>query len=66
MDLDHHSHKIDQRQRINGVLDGREVSGGRVFGDGESERREELVLGGLEDRVFEVSNKVDPLHELLL
>lgn len=66
MDLDHDSDEIDERKRINGVLNCSEVSPGRILIHIECVRREELVLRVLINRVFEAAHKLNPLHELLL
>lgn len=65
MDFDQDSDKVNKRKRINSILNGREISGGGVSINGKSERREELVLGCVENRVFEAANKIHPLDKLL-
>lgn len=66
MNFDHDPQKIDEGERVNRVLDRREVAGGGVLVDSEGVGREELVLGGLEDRVLEAAHEFDPPHELPL
>ena len=46
MNFDDNSNKIDKRERINSLLNGGEISGGRIPVNSESKRREKLVLGG--------------------
>lgn len=65
MDLDNNSHKIDERQRVNSILNRLEVSVRRILTHGERVRGEELVLGCFKCRVPKAPNKPHPLHELL-
>lgn len=51
MNPDHNSHQINQRERINGILNRREISGGRISIDGECVRSHELVLCSFEEGV---------------
>lgn len=66
MDFNHHSHEINGGKRINGFLNGGEISDGKILGDVQCVRREKLVLGSFENRVIEGTHKIDPFHELLL
>lgn len=66
MNIDDNSDEVEGRERVDCILNGGEISQGRVLIDCESEGREELVLGSLEHRVVEPSHKINPLHELLL
>lgn len=48
MNIDEDSDEVDGRERVDGVLNGGEISERRILVDCESVGREHLVLGGLE------------------
>lgn len=65
MNFDDDTNEVDQRKRINGVLDISEVTFILILMDSECIWREEFVLGCLEHRVFKAPNESDPFNEFL-